>query len=426
MESVPNHGKSDHGKPNRRKRAFATRTVHHPQALSPSPPVATPLYQTSTFRCHDAATIARYAEQTQPPAYYTRWGNPTTEVWEKLMADLEGGEQGLAFASGMAAVSTTLLALLSPGDHVVAGSSLYTATTHLLSVDLPAVGIEVDFVDPTDPEAFARAVSSSSSSSSKQSTQMFYLETPTNPTMLLTDLTAVCRMATEMGIVTVVDNTFASPCNQRPLAAGADVVLHSATKYLSGHSDVIGGCVVTDAETAERIWHKRTMLGGSIDPFAAWLLLRGMKTLAVRIERQNRNALAVAEALQSHPAVSRVIYPGLPSHPQHELAVRQMSGFGGMVGFEVAGGSEKEKRAAGVRLVESTRLAILAVSLGGVETLIEHPASMSHAPLSDEQLIQAGIPPGLIRLSVGIEDPDDLIADLQQALLQISDLRFEI
>lgn len=389
--------------PCEKKWSFATRTVHHPPAEAGSPPVATPLYQTSTFRAEEAATIARYAEQTQPQAYYTRWGNPTVEVWEKVMADLEGGERCLAFASGMAAVSTTLLGLLSPGDHVVAGASLYTGTTEVLSADLPALGITVDFVDPTDPEAFARAV--------REKTRMLYLETPTNPTMLLTDLAAVCKLGRELGIPTVVDNTFATPYNQRPLSAGAGVVIHSATKYLAGHSDVIAGCVVTDAETAERLWHKRTMLGGSLDPFAAWLLLRGMKTLAVRIERQNHNALAVARALESHPAVSRVIYPGLPSHPQHELAARQMSGFGGMVAFEVAGG-----RAAGVRLVESTRLAILAVSLGGVETLIEHPASMSHAPLSDEQLRRAGIPPGLIRLSVGIEDPQDLIADLEQAL----------
>ena len=389
--------------PHQKKWAFATRTVHHPQAEAPSPPVAAPLYQTSTFRASEAATIARYAGQIQPPAFYTRWGNPTTEVWEKVMADLEGGEKCLAFASGMAAVSTTLLGLLAPGDHVVAGASLYTATTKVLSADLPELGIAADFVDPTDSEAFARAV--------RDNTRMFYLETPTNPTMLLTDLAAVCQLGMEMGILIVVDNTFATPYNQRPLAAGADVVIHSATKYLSGHSDVIGGCLVTDTESAERLWHKRTMLGGCLDPFAAWLLLRGMKTLAVRMERHNRNALAVARALESHGAVSRVIYPGLPGHPQHELAARQMTGFGGMVAFELSGG-----RAAGVRLVESTRLALLAVSLGGVETLIEHPASMSHAPLSDEQLQRAGIPPGLIRLSVGIEDPDDLIADLQQAL----------
>jgi len=388
-------------------RAFATRTVHHPQVEVPSEPVATPLYQTSAFRADDAATIARYAAEVQPQAYYTRWGNPTIEVLEKVIADLEGGQRGLAFASGMAAVSTTLLGLLAPGDHVVAGASLYTATTKLLSGDFRELGIDVDFVDPTDSEAFARAA--------RHETRIFYLETPTNPTMLLTDLASVCQLADELGVTVVVDNTFASPYNQQPLAAGADVVIHSATKYLSGHTDVIGGCLVTDAETAERLWHKRTLLGGSMDPFAAWLMLRGVKTLALRMQRHNANALAVARALEAHRAVSRVIYPGLASHPQHELAARQMTGFGGMVGFELAGG-----RAAGEKLVESTELALLAVSLGGVETLIEHPASMSHAPLSDEQLTRAGIPPGLIRLSVGIEDPDDLIADLQQALDGVS------
>ncbi|MBN2473445.1 MAG: aminotransferase class I/II-fold pyridoxal phosphate-dependent enzyme [Pirellulales bacterium] len=394
--------KHDHG-----SRSIATRTVHHPVASPTSYPVATPLYQTSTFRVADAATIARYAEQTQPQAYYTRWGNPTIEVLEKVLADLEGGQKCLALASGMAAVTTTLLGLLRPGDHVVAGSSLYTATTEFLSSDLAELGISVDFVDPTDPEAFARAV--------RKNTRMFYVETPTNPTLQLTDLAAVCRIADETGNLAVVDNTFASPYNQTPLALGADVVIHSVTKYLSGHTDVIGGCLVTDAETAEQLWHQRTMLGGCIDPFAAWLVLRGVKTLAVRMQRHNDNALAVAEALRSHPAVSRVLYPGLASHPQYELAQRQMSGFGGMIAFELAGG-----RAAGVKLVESTRLVVLAVSLGGVETLIEHPASMSHAPLSDEQLRRAGIPPGLIRLSVGIEDPDDLIADLWQALDRLS------
>ena len=389
--------------PGKSGRAFATRTVHHPQAEAASPPVAAPLYQTSAFRAADAATIARYAAQLQPQAYYTRWGNPTIEILEKVIADLEGGERGLAFSSGMAAVSTTLLGLLSPGDHVVAGASLYTATTILLAEELRSLGIEVDFVDPTDSEAFARAA--------RHQTRIFYLETPTNPTMLLTDLASVCQLADELGVTVVVDNTFASPYNQRPLDAGADVVIHSATKYLSGHTDVIGGCLVTDAETAGRLWRKRTLLGGSMDPFAAWLVLRGIKTLALRMQRHNANALAVARALQSHEAVSRVIYPGLASHPQHELAARQMTGFSGMVAFELVGG-----RAAGEKLVESTELIFLAVSLGGVETLIEHPASMSHAPLSDEQLERAAIPPALIRLSVGIEDPDDLIADLQQAL----------
>ena len=389
--------------PNSDEWAFGTRTVHHPQARSPSPPVATPLYQSSTFRAADAQTVAEYAQEVQPPTYYTRWGNPTIEVWERLMADLEGGERCLAFASGMAAVSTTLLGLLEPGDHVLAGASLYTATTKLLADDLPKLGIDVDFVDPTDSQAFARGA--------RDHTRMIYLETPTNPTMLLADLAAISKIARGTDIVTVVDNTFASTFNQKPLELGFDVVIHSASKYLSGHSDLIAGCVITDNPRADRLWQKRTLLGGSLDPFAAWLLLRGMKTYALRMERHNSNALAIARALDGHPAVRRVMYPGLPSHPQHELAGRQMTGGGGMIGFELAAG-----RDAGVRLVESTRLALLAVSLGGVETLIEHPASMSHAVLTDEQLDRAGIPPGLIRLSVGIEDPADLIRDLEQAL----------
>ena len=258
-------------------------------------------------------------------------------------------------------------------------------------------------MDSTDSDAFARA--------NRPETRLFYVETPSNPMMLLTDLAAVCQIGKPRGILTLADNTFATPCNQRPLLLGADMVLHSATKYLGGHSDVVAGCVVCGKEIADAIWRKRTLLGGSLDPFAAWLVLRGIKTLAVRMERHNQNALAVARAIESHPAVSRVLHPGLPSHPQHELATRQMSGYGGMLSFELHHG-----RAAGARFVESTRLAVLAVSLGGVETLVEHPASMSHSLLSDEELQKAGIPPGLIRLSVGIESADDLIADLRQAL----------
>ncbi len=389
--------------PPREKWSLATRTVHHPQAVAESPPVATPLYQSSTFRASSAETVARYAGEVQPQAFYTRWGNPTTEVWEKLMADLEGGQRALAFASGMAAVSSTLLALLGSGDHVVAGSSLYTATTKLLAEDLPRLGIAADFVDTTRPEAFAAAI--------RDNTRLIYVESPTNPMLQLADLAALAEIARSGDLLLVVDNTFATPYNQRPLGLGADVVVHSATKYLSGHSDLVAGCVVTRADLADRIWHKRTTLGGCLDPFAAWLLLRGMKTLAVRMARHAEGAAVVARTLQSHPAVRRVIYPGLPSHPQHELAARQMAGGGGMLSFELSGG-----RAAGTALVESTRLALLAVSLGSVETLIEHPASMSHAMLDDDQLARAGIPPGLIRLSVGIEEPRDLVADLAQAL----------
>ena len=325
------------------------------------------------------------------------------------MADLEGGERCLGFASGMAAVSTVLLGLLEPGSHVVAGTSLYTATTMMLGNELPKTGIAVDSVDSRDPESFAAAI--------RPATKMFYIESPSNPLILLADIGAVCRIAKAHGLRTVADNTFATPCNQRPLAMGADVVIHSATKYLGGHSDVLGGCVVTNSETAERLWHKRTLLGGCLDPFAAWLLLRGAKTLALRVERQNANALAVAQALENHPAVARVYYPGLASHPQHDLACRQMNGFGGMLSFDLAGG-----RAAGEQFVSSTQVALLAVSLGGVETLVEHPASMSHALLSEEEFAQAGIPPGLIRMSVGIEDVTDLLDDVPRVLGQLGDL----
>lgn len=382
---------------------FDTRAVHHPLPGVPLQPVATPIYQTSTFRAAEADAVARHSVEISPATFYTRYGNPTIEVLEKVVADLEGGERALSFASGMAAVSTTLLSLLKPGDHVVAGNSLYTATAKLLTHDFQELGVKVDFVDATDPGAFAEAV--------RPETRLFYLETPSNPMMLLTDLAAVCQIAKAHGILTLVDNTFATSYNQKPLSLGADVVLYSATKYLGGHSDVLAGCAVCGSAVAEALWLKRTLLGGTLDPFAAWLVLRGIKTLALRMERHNQNAWAIAQAIESHPAVSRVLYPGLPSHPQHELAARQMTGYGGMLSFELRGGRE-----AGVRFVESTQLAVLAVSLGSVETLVEHPASMSHSLLSDEELCRAGIPPGLIRLSVGIEHPDDLIADLQQAL----------
>lgn len=386
-----------------RRPAVRTRVVHHPAADCPSAPMSTPVYQSATFRLADAAQGARYADETHPPAFYTRWGNPTVEVWERVVADCEGGERALAFASGMAAISTTLHALLAPGDHVVAADSLYAATTELLGRDLRALGVGVDFVDPRDPENFARAA--------RAGTRLFYVETPDNPKLVLTDIAAVAAAARARGALTVADNTFASPINQNPLALGADVVVHSATKYLSGHSDVIAGCAVGAAPLLERIWRKQKLHGGCLDPHAASLLLRGMKTLAVRVERHNENALAVARFLAGHPAVARVHYPGLPDHPQHELARRQMRGFGGMVACELKGGRE-----AGLRFVEATRLMVLAVSLGGVESLIEHPASMTHGPLSDAELARAGIAPGLIRISVGIEDAQDLVDDLAQAL----------
>lgn len=389
--------------PNHQDFAFASRAVHHPLANVRLQPAVTPIYQTSIYSAAQADAIAAHSLEVAPETFYSRYGNPTVDVLERVIADLETGDRGYAFASGMAAISTTLQALLKPGDHVVAGNSLYTATAKLLDEDLRELGISTDFIEPTNSEAFSRAL--------RPNTRMFYLETPSNPMLALTDLAAVCQIAVEHGVWTLVDNTFATPYNQRPVEWGADVVLHSATKYLGGHSDVLAGCVVCKNEFAERIWHKRTLLGGTADPFAAWLVLRGIKTLAVRADRHNRNAEAIARSLEQHPAVARVLYPGLDSHPQYELARRQMTGFGGMLSFELRGGRE-----AGIRLAESVHLIVLAVSLGSVETLIEHPASMSHSLLSDQQLERAGIPPGLIRLSVGIEDPQDLINELTAAL----------
>jgi methionine-gamma-lyase len=381
----------------------STRVVHHPAARAAADAIATPIFQSATFRAERAEQLAAFAEQTHPASFYTRWGNPTVDVLERVLAGLEGGESALAFASGMAAISTTVMSFVAASDHVVAGNSLYSGTTELLGRDLRKLGVEVDFVDASDPAAFERAT--------RPTTRLYYLETPDNPNMVLTDIAAVSALARARGIRTVVDNTLPSPLGQKPLALGADAVVHSATKSLAGHSDVMAGCVVTSTAIAESIWLKQKVLGGCLDPHAAALVLRGVKTLDLRTQRQTESALELARRLAEHPAVERVRHPGHASHPQHELARRQMKRYGGTFSFEVKGG-----RAGGLRMVESTRLIALAVSLGGVESLIQHPASMTHAPLTEDELRRAGIAPGLVRLSVGIEDVEDLWSDLEQAL----------
>lgn len=372
----------------------ATRVVHHPPVNQPATPLVTPLVMSSAFRLASAEQAAQFASASHPVAFYTRWGNPTVEVLEKLLADLEGGENGLAFASGMAAIATTLLALLEPGDQVVAGASLYSATVTLLTRELPARGVDVSFVDATDTRRFIGAIG--------ERTRLVYIESPDNPTLRLTDIEAVAQAARQHQAMTIVDNTFATPCNQNPLDLGADIVLHSATKALAGHSDVVAGAAIGSRALLERVWNQQVSLGGCIDPHAAWLVLRGVKTLHLRTQRQNENAAELAARLERHPEVTRVDYPGLPSHPQHELARRQMRGFGSMIAFDLG------TREAARQFVEQLDWIPLSVSLGGVETLVQHPASMTHAKLSEEELRRAGITPGLIRLSVGIEDVRDL------------------
>jgi methionine-gamma-lyase len=385
---------------------FNTTAIHAGDAVNRTRAVAPPIFQTAVFALEDAAAGARFAQEIAPTEYYTRWGNPTVRQVEAIMAALEGGQQALALASGMGAISTALLARLSRGDHIVAGRSLYAATTELMRGVLPRYGIETTLVDPTEPDAFRRAL--------RRNTRVLYVETPSNPRLDLTDLAAVAEIAREHGCFTIADNTFATPFNQQPLSLGIDAVVHSATKYIGGHHDVTAGIIVGSADFIRDCWKHLKIFGPTLSPFDAWLLIRGLKTFGLRIERQNANALRIAEFLQAHPRVERVFYPGLPSHPHHDLARRQMRGFGGMVSFEVTGGVK-----AGRRFVESVKLIKLAVSLGGVESLIQHPASMSHGPIPQEEREASGITEGLLRLSVGIEDVEDLIEDLEQALAQI-------
>ncbi|HSG80675.1 MAG TPA: aminotransferase class I/II-fold pyridoxal phosphate-dependent enzyme [Gemmatimonadota bacterium] len=365
--------------------------------------VASPIWQTSTFEFGKPEQVADAATATQPETFYTRYGNPNFSAVQDAIAALESGEAALVTASGMAAIMLVYLGLLKHGDHLVAQNCHYVGTMKALEVWLPRYGIEVTMVDQTDLDAFGQAI--------RPNTRLVFLETPTNPTLTVTDLAGVAEIARQRGVLTCVDNTFATPINQRPLEHGIDLVIHSATKYLGGHSDITAGFVVGSSELIERLWFAHIIHGGISHPFESWLLGRGLQTLPFRVARHNDNAMAVAQALEEHPGVERVYYPGLPSHPQHELARKQMTGFGGMVVFELAGGFEAARNFAA-----RMQLARRAVSLGGTETLAVHAASMIHARLTPEQRAEAGISENLIRVSIGLEDPEDIIADFDQAL----------
>jgi methionine-gamma-lyase len=389
------------------KHKFATRAVHAGQSPEPSTCSAVvPIYQTSTFVFENAEQGAARFAGTEEGYIYTRLGNPTIRALEECVADLESGEDGRACASGMAAIFTATATLAKKGDHVVTTDNLYGGTHKLFSDILPKLGVEFTLVDTTDPSNLEHAI--------KSNTKMIYLETPSNPTMKITDLQATCKIARQHGIPTVVDNTFMSPYFQRPLELGANVIIHSLTKYLSGHSDVIGGIVIGSKEFMKTLDPMLKTTGGTFGVFEAWLTLRGIKTLPLRMEKHNSNALKIADYLENHPKIGKVHYPGLKSHPQHELAKRQMSGFGGMISFELKGNLQS-----GIKLMNSVKLCLLAVSLGAVETLIEHPASMTHAVMPKEERLKANITDDLVRLSVGIEDPNDIIQDLDQALEKI-------
>ncbi len=381
----------------------STRSVHEAEPYDEGTgSIIAPIFETATFGFTKAEEVPK-AVAGERGYVYSRWDNPTVVRLERKLAAFEKGGDGAAFASGMAAISTSVFSFIGKADHVVGIKDLYGGTFSLLHSVLPRLGIETTLVETTDLEAMAKAV--------KKNTKVVYVESPTNPTLKLVDISKVAKLAHEVGAVLLVDNTFASPINQNPLALGADVVLHSATKYLNGHADVIAGAAVAGKETAHEIKMTRRDFGGTLDPLPAWLVLRGMKTMAVRVRQQNSNAMAVAEFLSTHPRVARVNYPGLKSHPQHALAKKQMKGFGGMLSFELKG----TMRAA-MRFTESLKVASLAASLGGVETLVSQPANMTHTQMSAKERAETGIPDTLVRVSVGIEDVDDLISDFERAL----------
>jgi cystathionine beta-lyase/cystathionine gamma-synthase len=363
-------------------------------------PLVTPIYQTSTFEVVDNDEQLR---ATKTDMFYTRYGNPTQTVAETSIADLEGAEGALLFASGMGAITTSILALVKSGDHIVAQRDIYGGVTKFLTQWLPRFGVETTFVDTIAYDQHAGAI--------RPNTKLLYLESPTNPTLRVVDLKKTAALAQQHGLISMIDSTFATPINSRPVEYGIDLVLHSGTKYFSGHSDLICGVAAGRSDLIAQIKETRTTLGGTMDPHAAWLLLRGIKTLAVRVQRQNDNALRIAQSLAGHPKISRVHYPFLEGHPQRALAMDQMSGAGGVLSFEVNGSKEDTRR-----MVESLSLFTLAPSLGGVDSLVTIPVNTSHAMISGEHRASMGVTDQLVRLSVGIESADDLIDDLEQAL----------
>lgn len=380
------------------KESIETRVIHAGQEPdSATGAVMTPIYATSTYI------------QTSPGQHkgydYSRATNPTRSAYEKCIADLESGKKGFAFASGMAAIAT-VLELLNAGDHIIAMDDLYGGTYRILEkVRKRSQGLQISFVDMTNPENITKAI--------QPNTRMIWVETPTNPMLKLVDLAATAKIAKQHNLISVMDNTFATPLIQTPIEYGFDIVIHSATKYLNGHSDVIGGVAVVgdNEELAEQLAFLQKSLGAIAGPFDSFLVLRGLKTLAIRMERHCSNALQLAEWLEQHPQISRVIYPGLPSHPQYALAKKQMRLFGGMITAEIKGDKNKT-----INMLERCKIFALAESLGGVESLIEHPGIMTHASIPEEQRAALGISDSLIRISVGIENIDDLKNDLAQAL----------
>jgi methionine-gamma-lyase len=389
----------------KRKQGLSTTAIHAGYTVDPQTgSLATPIYQTSTFVFSSAEEGAKRFAGEESGYIYSRLGNPTVHVLEEKVAALEKAEAGLAFASGMAAVSAILMALVRTGDHILGTKGLYGCTYGLLNLMKDRFHVDYSLCDMTDEASIREKL--------QPSTKVIYIETPINPTMELVDLQLVAKIAKETGAYVVVDNTFMSPYLQRPIEYGCDIVIHSATKYIGGHGDVVAGVAVGPKSIMDAIrMTTQKDIGGILAPFDAYLLIRGLKTLGVRMERHCENGQKVAEFLHHHPKVAAVYYPGLPNFPQHELACRQMDGFGGILSFELKGGLES-----GIRLMNNVQLCKRAVSLGDVDSLIQHPASMTHSVIPAEERAKMGITDGLIRLSVGIEDVEDILDDLDTAL----------
>jgi cystathionine beta-lyase/cystathionine gamma-synthase len=382
------------------KAVYTSKDFNHTHAVSP------PIWQTTTFSAESAehfyemATVPRHAE------FYTRYGNPTHQQVEATLVALEGGEAAMVTSSGIGAIFPAVMCQLRSGDHVVAQRNHYAASTVLFRDILPRFDVETTVVDQTNADEFAAAI--------RPNTKIIYTETPVNPLMQITDLRAIAALGKQHGIVTMCDNTFATPINQRPLELGIDVVLHSATKYIGGHHDVTAGAMIGTKAFIDEAWRFAVVSGSVLSPFDGWLLLRGLRTLGLRVERHNQNALALARFLEAHPKIERVYYPGLESFPQHELAKSLMSGFTGMLSVDVGGGYSGAEK-----MIASLRPGTRAASLGGFETLVVHPAAMWSLQLSPEQQRGTGISESLVRISVGLEDEPDLIADFAQALEQV-------
>jgi cystathionine beta-lyase/cystathionine gamma-synthase len=397
---------------NPKKLSLATKAIHGKKLHPYKGPVSLPIYQTSTFRFDNSEDAVRYAQGDTSVYVYSRYHNPTVHDVEEKIALMEDGEAAALFASGMAAISTTVMTFVHAGEEIVSTPALYGGTYRFFRDTLPGSNIAVKYVDPDHLAGLERLIT--------KKTKLVYLETPTNPTLGIVDIEQIVAQVKKAEkklhtrIMTMIDNTFASCLNQMPFGFGIDIIMESATKYLGGHSDILAGVIVSTQPIIDKIKTTAKYLGGCADPFMAYLLFRSLKTFELRVERQNENALVLAQRLEKHPKVRRVIYPGLKSHPHHSLAKKQMTGFGGMVTIEVRGGVH-----AAVKVCDSLNVAVNAMSLGGVETLVSIPVYSSHVNMSEAELKQHGVTAGMIRISVGVEGVEDLVADFEQALKKI-------